>query len=703
MRTPEAHSGAGGWTLPGYTEERELGRGDSGRVVAAVEQGTGRRVAIKYLSPALTADDAFMVGFRAEARQLTRVDVPSAVRVYDFVEQPGAGAAVVMELISGITLAALIERRGSLHPEAALTVLKGMLLGLAAVHRLGFGHGDCRPGNVLVDVAGQVKLTDFGVGWRGEPATPGTDVYAATAVFFECLAGHPPFDEDLSLLAERHASGSVPLDGIGQPLRQLIAGGMAPNRADRPHSAIAFVSELEALAPAVCGGDWEERGRGQLAAAVPSAADRGRRAVPVGGSSAAASGVRHPARRRLLTGVTAAALVIAGIAAVVTLSGWHHQARLIGSPSPSKAAPAPTPPPGSPALSATASVSPVGRSLTSCAAGVPAFVFTGTITDSRAGRVAYHWQLPSGPGPVKTLSFTTAGTKTVSTSYRPEDGSESGSGTLVVTSPGAVFSHAAAFTLACGQLLTVTSDAPASARVGAGYSATVTVAGGSGAYIWDVTGLPPGLTASPGGPALTVSGSPQTAGTFTAEVTVYDTARPHDAGNARLTLTVADAPLQVSGGLGTATVGQPYSASLSASGGNGGVRWGRVSGLPRGMTATPLGDTLVIAGTPVVTGDFPVTVSVSDTESPAQTGTGRLILVIDAPAPQTTATATAPPAGRARGLRAGGLVGGHGQQLGGVGLAELGVFQARQHPGELADAGLVVQPDHAGAGDRAVA
>ncbi len=660
MRRPDAHPSAGAWALPGYTEERELGRGDSGRVVAAVEQATGRRVAIKYLSPALAGDDVFMARFRDEAQQLTRVDVPSVVRVYDFAEQPGAGAAVVMELVSGITLAALIERQGPLPREAALTVLKGMLQGLAAVHRLGFGHGDVKPANVLVDEAGQVKLTDFGIAppaaegfppagtprylapevWRGEPATSATDVYAATAVFYECLAGRPAFDGDPSQLREQHASGSVSLDGIDEPLQGLIAEGMAPDRAHRPHGANAFVSALAAVAPAAYGADWEERGRGQLAAAVPPAAARGRRAAPAGkssapagGSPAASSGTRRPGRRRLLAGVVAGAIVIAGIAAAVTLSGSHQQAPLSDSPSPSRAAAGPASPAGTAALSATAAVSPVSQALTSCSAGVEVFVFTGTITDSRAGRVSYHWQLPSGRRPARTLSFAKAGTKTVRTSYRPDGGTGSGSGTLVVTSPGTVSSNAATFTLACGQQLTVASSAPRSAQVGTGYAGTVNVSGGSGGYTWEVTGLPPGLTASPAGLSLFVSGSPQTAGTFTAQVTVLDSASPQDAGSARLTLTVKEAPLQVSGGLGTATRGQAYAASLSTSGGNGSVKWGQVTGLPRGITATPRGDTLVVAGTPTVTGDFPVTVSVSDTESPAQSDTGHLILVVDAPAP----------------------------------------------------------------------
>ena len=657
MRTSHAPSGPPGWTLPGYTEQRELGRGHSGRVVAAVENATGRPVAIRYLTPAMAGDQAFMTGFRAQAEQLTRVDVPSVVRVLDFAEQPDAGAAVVTELISGISLAALTERQGPLTPEAALTVLKGMLLALAAVHRLGFGHGDCTPADVLVDESGQVKLTGFGIAWpdgeespwagtprylapevwRGEAATSGTDLYAATAVFFECLTGHPPYDGDLNQLAEQHARGSVPLDEIDEPLRRLIDGGMAPNRADRPHSAIAFVSELEALAPAPFGSDWEERGRGELAAAVQPAT-RGRRGAPVSGSPATAGGAWRPGSRWLLAGVAAAVVAAAGVTAAVTLSGSHHQSGPGGSPStPPEAGSASAQPAGPPGLSAVASVSPVSRSQASCSAAAPAFVFTGTITDSKAGRVTYHWRLTSGRTAPRTLSFAAAGTKTVRTTYRPAGGSGSGAGTLVVTSPGAVSSNAARFTLACGQLLTVTSDAPASAQVGAGYSGTVTVSGGSGGYTWAVTGLPPGLTASPGGAALTVSGSPQTAGAFTAVVTVRDAARPHDAGTARLSLKVTNAPLQISGGLGTATAGEPYTASLAATGGNGGVRWARVSGLPRGMTATAQGNSLVIAGTPAAKGDFPLSVSVSDTESPPQTGTGHLVLVVDAPASPTAA------------------------------------------------------------------
>ena len=782
---------AGGWAVPGYVEQRELGHGASGRVVEAVQEGTALRVAIRYLSPDLVGHLDFLPRFRTQMLKLKELDVPSVVRVYDYAAQPGHGAAVVMELVNGISLSTMIERQGPLDPEAALTVLKGTLLALAAVHRLGFGHRDVKPGNVLVDNAGQVKLTNFGLAapaagtpaylaperWEGDPGSPASELYAATAVFFECVTGAPPFSGDLARLREQHESGALPLDRVDAPLAPLIEQGMAKDWASRPHSANAFISELEALAASAYGPDWEERGRGLLAvrAAAQRPLSRGGRQNPPGGSPAAVGGSDRRRRLLVIGSIAAAAVVVLGaIVTGVTLSGGH-KASLSGSvsagtpglpaysavanvtppvaastcatasaftysatisaaapgtvnyqwvyssgkPGPvrvvsftaagnrvvtgetvkvkragggwaelellspvpktsgkatykllcgasrggitataavqpatrtasCKTAPPPftadgsitaakaetvsyywaqsdgkdsppatltfarpgtlaaerltiipqrasgsgevvlvvtspvvaasgpatytlscaapktpvssaTGPISSAALSATASVSPASQSLASCSAAAPTFTFSGMVTDSKAGTVDYHWQLPTGSGPTQTLSFSRAGTQTVTTAYTPGSDTASGSGTLVITSPGAVSSNAAAFTLSCGQGLGITNDAPTVAQDGVDYWGTVTVSGGTSPYTWSVTGLPAGLTASGDGATLTISGDPQAAGTFTPQVSVYDSSTPQLTGTTSFTLTVDSAavsPLVISGYLTGAVVDQ---------------------------------------------------------------------------------------------------------------------------------------------------
>ncbi|TLS46846.1 serine/threonine protein kinase [Streptomyces montanus] len=280
------------WTVPGYTESLELGSGASGRVVLAVHEETGVAVAVKYLSESLRTRPGFVHDFRAEARLLGGLESPYVAVLYEYVESPD-GAAIVMELVDGVSLRALLARQGPLDPEAALVVLKGSLLGLADAHRIGVVHRDYKPENVLVVPDGSSKLVDFGIAvdagtsvgiagtpsymapeqWTGAPASPAADVYAATATFFECLTGHKPYSGDhLAELALRHVDAPIPVEEIPEEVpeavRELVRRGLAKNPDERPTHAEAFVTELEAAAGVSYGPDWEERGRGRLAALV---------------------------------------------------------------------------------------------------------------------------------------------------------------------------------------------------------------------------------------------------------------------------------------------------------------------------------------------------------------------------------------------------------------------------------------------------
>ena len=127
---------ATGWQVSGYTPVRELGFGASGRVVLAVHDETGTPVAIKYLVARLADEPEFRTAFRDEALLLAEVDDPYVSRLYEYVESPG-GAAIVMELVNGVSLRHLLRAQGPTLPESALVVLRGSLAGLAAAHDRG--------------------------------------------------------------------------------------------------------------------------------------------------------------------------------------------------------------------------------------------------------------------------------------------------------------------------------------------------------------------------------------------------------------------------------------------------------------------------------------------------------------------------------------------------------------------------------------
>jgi hypothetical protein len=344
--------------VPGYTRLKALGSGGFGEVVLARHDASGTLVAIKYLRARLLADPQFAALFRAEAAVLASLADPNVVRLYEYVESPG-GAAIVMELVDGVSLREVLSRQGATTPEAALVVLQGSLLGLAAAHRLGVVHRDYKPENVLIDGAGASKLTDFGIAARtgeaamaagtlayappeqfaGGMASPAADVYAATATFYECLTGRPPFTGNtVEMLIRQHQLEPVPLEPVPEALRPLVEAGLAKDPALRPTDGTALVAGLRTAAGQAYGPDWEQRGRSRLAEAALLLAAL----WPAGGPAAVHGSTVHqvslrrgvPHRHISMTkAAIATGIVIAGAAAgtAVAVASSNHAPTLAGT------------------------------------------------------------------------------------------------------------------------------------------------------------------------------------------------------------------------------------------------------------------------------------------------------------------------------------------------------------------------------------
>lgn len=327
-----------GWRVPGFAELKELGEGGQGRAVLVRDEASGRIAVLKYVSAA--ASPTARERFRRESALLKQVSSPYVAGWFGHFEH-SSGSAILMEAVDGVSLRKVLDEHGALEPWTALTVLKGSLLGLASAHAVEVVHRDYKPGNVVVRGDGCSKLIDFGIAglwgeegsrsgtpaymspeqWRGEPASPATDVYAATCVFFECVTGHRP-DRAVPLSAEE----------APEPVRRLVLRGMADSAADRPQTASVFVDELETCATQAYGPAWENRGVEALAAAsaalaavFPLAASMSAGAqAQIAASTTARTVLTKAATGKVAAAIAGAAVVTAGVAVVVTKPAPHH-------------------------------------------------------------------------------------------------------------------------------------------------------------------------------------------------------------------------------------------------------------------------------------------------------------------------------------------------------------------------------------------
>jgi hypothetical protein len=153
---------AAGTKLGSYEITAAIGAGGMGEVYQAQDTKLGRNVAIKVLPEAFAHDAERLSRFQREAKMLAALNHPNIATIHGL-EQSNGTQYLVMELVSGETLAERVKRDGALPVEEALAICKQIAEALEAAHEKGIIHRDLKPANVKVTPDGKVKVLDFGL------------------------------------------------------------------------------------------------------------------------------------------------------------------------------------------------------------------------------------------------------------------------------------------------------------------------------------------------------------------------------------------------------------------------------------------------------------------------------------------------------------------------------------------------------------
>jgi serine/threonine protein kinase/tetratricopeptide (TPR) repeat protein len=259
-----------------YTLLERLGSGGQGEVRRAHDEVRGVDIALKILSPSIAHNESAWTALQREFEITSRLNHPAILKVFP-PERSGEVVALPMELASGGDLRRL---RGAGYLEI-VPVLLEVAAALEYAHERGVIHRDLKPGNILFDSRGRVKLADFGVAGtivsvgeaaqsetpgtdapqlglspftaspaqlRGEPPTPADDVYGLGALAYELLSGYPPYYPhfDAKRAMEEPVAQLVPTRQVPPVLSNLVMRMLAKRASDRPRSMREVIDELDA-------------------------------------------------------------------------------------------------------------------------------------------------------------------------------------------------------------------------------------------------------------------------------------------------------------------------------------------------------------------------------------------------------------------------------------------------------------------------
>jgi serine/threonine-protein kinase len=262
-----------------YEVLEPIGQGAMGAVYKARDPAIDRVVAVKTIGGVLLAlaeqRDEYLERFRREARAAGRLSHPNIVPVFDLgVDEASGTPFIVMEHVAGVSLAVVLRENPLLPLDQALDIVEQIGRALEEAHGAGIVHRDIKPGNVLLDTRGRVKVGDFGIArlpeseltqtgvgmgtpgyvapevLKGAPADARADVFSLGVVAYQLVTGRKAFEgatrDSLALQILQHeppAPRQVRPD-LPAAVSDAIVHALAKDPERRTSSAAAFLNAL---------------------------------------------------------------------------------------------------------------------------------------------------------------------------------------------------------------------------------------------------------------------------------------------------------------------------------------------------------------------------------------------------------------------------------------------------------------------------
>ena len=223
LKTPIKELTTGSTFAGRYQIIEELGKGGMGKVYKVFDTKIKEKIALKLIKPEIASDKETIERFSNELRLARKIRHKNVCQMFDLGEAEAAHF-ITMEYVPGEDLKNMLRMSKSMSIGSAVNIARQISEGLAEAHRLGVVHRDLKPGNIMIDREGDVRIMDFGVartlkekGVTGAGVIVGTpeymspeqvegqdvdeqsDLYSLGVILYEMVTGRRPFEGQTAL------------------------------------------------------------------------------------------------------------------------------------------------------------------------------------------------------------------------------------------------------------------------------------------------------------------------------------------------------------------------------------------------------------------------------------------------------------------------------------------------------------------------